>query len=156
MNPVNEWFLVWLVPLRIGLVLVFATLYAIGGRGPKWVRRFLGGALFGSAVMGLSMWTGTFKWWLVGLPGAYIGALVLGYGGDTFVEKLFRRAIFGLALGCCALLAASVQPVWGLGVFQVSLALAASIFLGIWNPVKAVNEEALIATLSVVCVPFMV
>ena len=152
----SEWQLVFLVPVRMGIVLVFSFLYAVGGRGPKYVRRFLGGALFGSAVLALSVWTGSFKWQIAALPGAYIGALCMGYGGNTFGEKLFRRLIYGLALGGCALIAASAAGVWSLGFFQLALAVAVSLFLGLKNPIHAVNEEALIATLSVVCVPFMV
>ena len=152
----TEWQQILTVPLKLGIVLVFATLYTVGGRGPKWVRRFIGGVLFGSAVLGLSILTGSFKWWLVGLPGAYILVLVTGYGGKTFGDKLIRRLVHGLGFAGCAILAASATGVWGLAVFQSILAISASVFLGITNPVKAVDEEALIATLSVICVPFLV
>jgi len=156
MEPVNEWFLVWMVPLRILIVLVFALLYAIGGRKWKWIRRFVGGLFLGGALIGLSLMLGAFNWWLLGVPAMYVIVLCLGYGGDTPSEKFIRRLIYGAAFGGVGLYVGIVSGVWLVGLFQFVLAVFASVFFGLANPVQAVNEEALIATLSVVCVPFMI
>ncbi len=153
---VDEWFLVWMTPLRLAVVLVFALLYVIGGRKWKWLRRFVGGLFLGASVIGLSLMLGSFSWWLLGVPAMYVIALCMGYGGDTIPEKFMRRLIYGIALGGVGLYVGIVSGVWLLGLFQILLAVFASVWLGLLNPVNAVNEESLIATLSVVCVPFMV
>ena len=153
----TEWQLVWLVPLRLLIVTLFALCYVIGGRQWKWIRRFVGGIFLPAAVIGLSFITGSFSWVFIGALALYPVALSMGYGGNTLLEKLIKRAIYGLILGAACLFFAIPTGLWALGVFQVALAILTSTILGVWNlPQKAVNEEALIAALSVLTVPFMV
>ncbi len=152
----NEWALVWLVPFRLALLGGFVTCYIIGGRAKKWVRRFLGGGLFGAGLVLISMMTGSFKWPLLGTAGFYIGALCLGYGGDTTGEKFLRRLLYGAALGGAGLFVGLVTGHLFLAWLQFFLALGASPLFGLTNKEPAVNEEASIAVASTVFVPFMI
>lgn len=150
--------LVFLIPLRLAIVVGFAFLYALGGRFKKVLfRRILGTVWLSAATIGLSLALGSFTWWLLAALPGYFGALSLGYGGDTLGKKVARRAVYGLVLGSCSVFFAASKGMWGLAGFQIGLAIASGVILGVFNPVKdAANEEGLISTLAVVCVPFMV
>ncbi len=153
----SEWDLVHVIPLRFIPIIAFAYLYAFGGRRYKWVRRIAGSTLFIGLIALLSFLLGTFSPWQL-LPLLVLApALTLGYGasGDT-IKSIVKRGIYGLAVGLCGLVMGIVTNHWELGVFQLILAFVSSIYLGVINPTKAVNEEGLIATLSVVSIPFMV
>ena len=142
--------------LRLTAVTGFVLCYVAGGRGPKWVRRFLGSSLFGIGICILAMALGTFRWPLLLVPGLYIGALVLGYGGDSFFEKLFRRLLYGAAFGGIGLFVGLVTGHTFLAFLQFFLALGISPIMGLTNTEKAANEEAIVATMSTILVPFMV
>ena len=145
--------------LKFVLIVLFGILYTLGGRTGvgKWVRRYLGAILFGLGIIALSYWQGTFNWiYFVYIP-LLAASLTVGYGGDTFLEKLKRRAIYGLLIGLSCLPFAILNGAWILFGFQVVLAFGASVILGVWNPLlNAVEEENLIAVCSVLFVPFMV
>jgi len=81
--------------------------------------------------------------------------IVLGYGGDDLNTKLIRRFIYGFVLGFCGLTIGVLSDHFILGVFQFCLAISASLILGVFNPDEAVDEEALIAVLSTIFLPFM-
>lgn len=148
----SEWGLVFLVPIRIAIILIFALCYVIGGRRWKWIRRFVGGAWIAVSTYLLAVVLNTDRWFMLFSLPAYPAALSMGYGADTFWGKVFRRALYGLLLGGCSFLFGN----WALAIFQTIVAVFASVYLGIVNPVKAVEEEAQIAILCVVTVPFMV
>ena len=153
----NEWILVWLVPLRIFIVLVFATIYCVGGRRWKWIRRWVGGSFMAASLIGLSIALGRFSWPFAAASVGIYGGLVLGYGAKTTARKVLRRALYGLALGLSGFGIGLTQGVWLLGLFQVILAVFASVYLGVLNPAKsAVDEEALIALLGTAVLPFMI
>jgi hypothetical protein len=154
----NEATLVALVPVRIFVVLGFCFLYVLGGRAMKGLfRRLLGSAWLTVGTIGLSLVTGSFKWWLLLAPSLYFAALSVGYGADSFLTKVARRAVFGAFLGACSLIFAASTGCWGLAGFQIALAAFGAVALGAFNPVgNAVGEEALISLLAVACVPFMV
>ena len=153
----SEMQLVWLVPVRLGIVVIFSLFYVLGGRSWKPFRRILGGLWISGSVILLSLLLGSFKWWILFALPSYVIALSLGYGSDTLWLKIARRATYGLALGGCSLIVASVTGSWHLGLLQAILAIFASLYLGVLNPARsAVNEEALVASLSVIVVPFLV
>lgn len=147
---------VFLVPLRLTAIAGFVFLYVIGGRSKKYIRRFVGGCFLGGILIALSLATGSFKWPLLALPGIYIGALVMGYGGDTFWKKLFRRLLYGFVFGLAALYIALWTGHWFLGWLQFFIALIASPFFGLTNKEPAVHEEAMIALSSTAFTVFMV
>lgn len=148
----SEWNLVWLTIPRILILLVFVLLYVIGGRKWKPLRRIVGGTFLGASVTLMALAIGNYHWifWL-SVP-LYPVALSLGYGGNDTQTKFVRRLIYGVSLGSVSFV--FLNPV--LAIFQVSMSTLASIYLGLRNPVQAVNEEAMIALLSVATVPFMI
>ena len=89
----NAWALVWLVPLRGGLIVLFSLFYVIGGRRWKWIRRFLGGLTLAAGLIGLSFILGSFNWWFLALLALYPAVLTLGYGGNSTGRKVVRRLI---------------------------------------------------------------
>lgn len=147
----NEWGLVWMVPLKLLPTCVFVTTYVIGGRAHKWIRRYIGMPLFVLFCVALAK----FDWKSISLLPLLLG-VILGYGGDTLKEKFIRRLLYGASFGIAGLIIGFVFNKPLLGLFQLSISLQASLFLGLTNPDDAVDEEALIALLSVVLIPFIV
>lgn len=153
----SEWSLVWLVPLRLLVIVVFATVYAIGGRAMKWLRRWAGGTWFAVMLNVIASITGTWSFRLLLASFAVYLALLMGYGGDTFWEKFRRRLAYSLGFSAYAALIGSVTGFMELAMFQSALAILTSLWLGIRNPApSAVDEESLVATLSLLTIPFMV
>jgi hypothetical protein len=154
----SEWTTGWLTTARLLLIAAFATLYWIGGRRRKWIRRIAGGLLISVGTIGFAVALGTFSPWHLLALAAYPAALSLGYGGTRTPVKLRRRLIFGAAVGACSLLFA--LPVGFketlAAAFQIALAIQASVVLGLLNPFEAAEEEGVIAALSVALVPFIV
>jgi hypothetical protein len=153
----NEWNEVLRLPLRFIPTILFAICYAIGGRGPKLVRRILGPILMFAAFF-LIDWFSEVSYALLNIIpfSILMFGLFMGYGGDTFIEKAFRRTLYGLVLGLAGLAFALIHNELMLGIYQLQLSLVASIFFGMFNPVSAVKEESIIATLSVILWPFMI
>lgn len=157
----NEKTLVVFVILKLALLGVFALCYVIGGRGTesdpgrKWIRRYLGGITFAAGMIILSMAMGKFNWFSLALLGLYPFGLTLNYGADDFLEKLKLRAIYGLYFGIVGLFCGWMYGVIYLGVVQVFISVAASVFLGVFNPVRATDEEAMLGLAIVIHVPFM-
>ena len=154
----NEWTIGWLATARMLFIGAFATLYWIGGRRNKWIRRIAGGLLISGGTIGFAVALGTFNPWHLLAIAAYPGALTLGYGGSTTPVKLRRRLMFGTAVGVCAFIFAvpiGMKATWA-ALFQLALAIQSSVVLGLLNPFEAAEEEAVIASLSVLLVPFIV
>lgn len=152
----SEWHYVLVASLKVFLVALFAILYCIGGRRQKLWRRWVGGGVLGVGLNGFALWAGVWNVAYLLLIPAYIAALHLGYGGVRTSSKLYRRVVYGMGLGSCALLVSLLTGQVGLGGFQLLLAVGASVYLGVLNPVRATDEETLIAAFSVLVVPFMI
>jgi hypothetical protein len=146
-----------IVPVRILTIVPFVLAYVVGGRKHKWIRRFLGAALLAAAVMGFAYWVGRFTWWL--LP-AFIPmaiGLSLGYGGTHDPsEKVAKRFVYGVVIGLTGVAVGLVTGNIFVGTCQLAIATAASVFYGVFNPLRAVEEEGVISTLSVILIPFMI
>lgn len=154
----SEWTIGWLATAKLLLIVAFATLYWVGGRRRKWIRRIAGGLLISAGTIGFAFAFGTFSSWHLLAIVAYPAALSLGYGGSTTPAKLRRRLLYGVAVGACAFLFALPLGFKATlaAAFQLGLAIQASVALGLLNPFEAAEEEAVIATASVLLVPFIV
>ncbi len=76
----------------------------------------------------------------------YYLCMSVGYGGNTFWEKIGRRLLYGLLLGCSPLLIAYYTGNWALYLLGICVSVGRSGVLGVWNlPKNAVYEETLIA-----------
>ena len=151
----SEWAFVWLVLFKMLVLTAFVFCYAAGGRRRKFLRRFVGGLVLAAGCVLAFLWAGTFRWYLLPVLGLYVPALCMGYGGETPWAKVARRFVYGAFLGLIGLGTSIALGSLILGLFQLALAVSASLVLGLINPVRAVDEEAAIALLSVALVPFM-
>lgn len=136
--------------LSLGL---FGWLYALGGRQMKALRRYVASSIFVAVCLGLAAASGHFSWWMLASWPCLAAALCMGYGANTFMAKVRRRALYGLAVGAASapfLLPISMETF----LFQVILAVCVSVFYGVWNPTSAVAEEGAIGMLMVICWPF--
>lgn len=153
----NEWTLVWQAVPKLLLLTSFMLAYVAGGRAHKWIRRWVGAAIFIVGMITMSVYERSFSWpFAVSCFGIIVG-LNMGYGADSLFSKMSRRILYGGTLGVAAVLIAWTQGVIVLGFFQAFLTITTNVFLGVFNPTKsAVDEEAIIATASILTIPFMV
>jgi len=144
----SEYDIIWLASgSGIGLVIA-STLYSIGGRAKKIIRR-LGGALVLALTVNIisgfkGIWTGQL---LLILPLLFAG-FSMGYGADFVPMKILRRTLY--MLGVCA---SGAIFIWSFGgnawwVFIPHIGIGAwSIYLGVRNPIDAAAEEFFISML---------
>jgi hypothetical protein len=151
----SENYFVWLVLLKLFIVCLFTMLYVIGGRVHKQIRRFGGGISFSLGIIGLSLLTHKFHWAFLALPILYPLCLSFGYGADKTWLKVLKRTLYGLAFGLIGLGVGIFVGNWYLGITHLLVCLFASPFLGVFNPIRAVDEEALIALVITIHLPFM-
>jgi len=128
---------------------VTSLFYMLGGRSGKWRRRYVGAFVLALTVNGLSAWRGIWTPYMLIVFPCLIAGFSMGYGGDNFGKKLFRRSLYALGvisagLVFCFTLGANAWwiliPHAGVGAF--------SIFLGVKNPLKdAAAEEVFVCAL---------
>jgi len=142
------------------VVILFGFLYALGGRKDivwyqrKWVRRYAGGILLPLGLIMIAQLVGSFRITMIGAIPGYIIALSFGYGAEKYLESIGRRFIYGLVLGLQAAWFMPYEP--SLLLFSVCLAVIASLYLGIKNPVDSPSEEFGIAVLSTAVLPLII
>lgn len=148
------------IALKLLLVALYAWLYQAGGRaktpGGKAIRRWVGSSVMVIGLIWFSIFGGTMTWYRALVFPLFFGTAILGYGGDDVVDKAVRRLIYGVAFGTFGLLLGAFYGEFMLGAAQCFLAVSVSLYLGIFNPDKAAEEEAMIGLLSTVFLPFMV
>lgn len=153
----NETNIQLIASLKIIWIAVFSFFYGWGGISGKWKRRYLGAAWAQGGVVLFSMITSDWNWWYLTWGPALIGALTLGYGGDTLAVKLKKRALYGLAVGISPLALAIVNATFWLLGLHVFLCVLISVALGVFNITKnARSEETVIGTTAVFLPMFMV
>lgn len=136
---------------------VFALLFAWGGlRGSPglWVRRWLGGVGFATAMNALSAWHGNWSPLMLGYLVMLPAALSLPYGAEDMGTKIFLRTCYGLAAAGVSCFVLWPLGAWGLWGFQVALGVASSVWWGVRNPTSSVAEQGFIGLALVATVPF--
>jgi len=127
--------------IRGSAVIVYAFLYALGGRSQKLFRRILAPVIF-SAIL---LFVTGIKWeclaFLVLIP-----PLWLGYGGGEYEARVVYALINAFAVGFVCFIFGSN----GMAIFSFLLTAFSTIYLGVLNPVTATREEFLIGALSVI------
>lgn len=138
-------------------VALFALLYGLGGISNKWLRRYLGAAWISLGVFLFSRWGSGYNWlYLTYLP-ALIACLSMGYGGDTLIEKMRKRAIYGLLLGIAPLALVILNNAYQMWALHTVLCITVSVSLGVFNFARnAREEETLIGTLSTILPLYMI
>lgn len=135
--------------LAVAVLIIFSSLYAIGGSGDfwggqLWIRRWL--APFIVCVYGAIVTRG--DWKSYAFYPLICGSLCLPYGADTLLVKIILRGIFGLSVGLAFNLYNFLNDRSAIGIFGVLLAISGSIVLGVFNPMpNAIVEQGFIAIL---------
>ena len=143
----SEYTLQLIAFLKLIWMAVFALWYGLGGINNKWVRRFIAPCWMMLGIFGFSQWQGTWNlWYLLFLPIA-IGGLHNGYGASKLIDKIRRRAVYGLILSFSAIPIVALSHLWTLFGVHVGLAVLSSTLFGTFNPFRSArDEETVIAT----------
>lgn len=138
------------VLIKLLIAIVFAGLYAWGGMEMKWLRRFVA-----PAVLCLSMFGFSRNWrCLIQMPAMMI-TLSFGYGADSLIGKILKRALYGLLNGVSSSTANIWLKKWLLVGFQVILITAAYIAFGVWNPFPTARAEESILGVLIPLIPLL-
>lgn len=162
----NEYTIIWLCALGGSGLVVSSTLYTLGGRKHKALRRWVGAFILALTVnlvfISMSRWSP----WYIGIFPLLVIAYSLGYGASAPLEKVIRRTLYALAVLMNGLLCAivltmsgsvSIMNVWTLFTVHVFLC-GLTVFIGVRNPIYAASEEFLISmllNLALICYPFV-
>lgn len=122
-------------------------LYMLGGRSRKWQRRFIASLILAITVNVVSLLRGIWNPYLLIIWPLLIGGFSLGYGADTFFEKVLRRTIYalGVIFSGCLFFTVTNNAVWVL-IPHVGIG-AWSIYMGVRNPIESASEEGVICVL---------
>lgn len=126
-----------LIIFKIFLVLFFTACYAIGGEGPKWVRRFLGSIVFGAGLILLSILSHKFGIWILLGAAWYCPSLLIfkyGVNDGNVTKKILLRGIYGTSLGLAGLLVSISGHHAISGLLNLIAATGNTIWLGVKNP----------------------
>lgn len=141
----NESVIGWTAAGSLGGLALACGLYMQGGRKHKWIRRFLGSLVLASTVILSSIVMGIFDWWMMAVYPCLAFGFSLGYGGDDFAEKFWRRLSFALGVTSAGLTMALILGGNAWWVLAPHLGIAVwTVFLGIKNPLHAAAEEAFV------------
>lgn len=125
--------------VKMLVVVACASLYAMGGTegmGGKWLRRFLAPAICGAtAVIITRDWLS-----LVKMP-VLILASHLGYGADTTMLKVIKRAYCGILFAAGATIYEFIRFRWALGILLFVLVVWSFIVAGVINPFNSARIE---------------
>lgn len=143
--------------LKIISIAFFAYLYGLGGIKGKWRRRFIAPFILTSLISLFALWIGKFNYWIFAYYPLLCGALHLGYGANTLVEKIKRRSFCGLINGIVALPLAIIGNSWTLLGLHIILCVLISVVLGVWNICKSARDEETVIAMTIGCLPmFMI
>ena len=151
----SEITLQWIAILKVLLVAGFAGLYGFGGVSGKWKRRFIAPVLLGLGIWGLTSWTNTFNVWFLSCVPLLFGALSLGYGASTTIEKIKKRAIAGAAAACCFIPIFWVLGAWSLLFLHIGVCVATSVVAGTWNQTSSARTEESLIGAAYVLIPLL-
>jgi hypothetical protein len=154
----SEWEIMGLTLCKMLLIVICSGLYMVGGRIHKIIRRLgvslvlIGGTLGFAYIQGVYTWIMCFAFFHCFI------ALSMGYGNNTpsVWDKIKRRAIYAVILGCLGLWFVLVSGKWVVFGTQLSICMLINIVFGVLNPVQAVEEEGLICMGSLFLIPFMI
>lgn len=134
--------------IKLGICVVFATLYCLGGMYFKALRRFVAPMVLVGGMFYFSRdWRS-----LVQLP-FMMFSLAIGYGGDTLIEKIMKRMLFGFTNGVSSSGYNIWQKKWLLVITQIILLVGLYVVMGVWNPLADARTEELFLGLVIPLIP---
>ena len=152
----SETTLQWLIIPKVVLIGIFAFLYSYGGMVHKGFRRYLAPLCLLAGIIFCGAFAGTFKWAsLLSVP-LLIGALHLGYGGESLWVKIFKRFYCGLAVAVAFLPLAFSSGLWGLYFLHIAVCVSFSVILGAFNIARNAREEESLIGLGYIAIPMFI
>lgn len=147
--------------------LLIACLYSLfcwfGGRDIAYLNipqriwgRVIAPLSFVSALIGLSWVSQSFRPQYLIAYLLYFASHTLGYGGRDWITKITRRSLWSFGRTFAAVPFVTSADDITLLTLQIILGLVATLALGLFNPIKAPQEEGLINFSNVFIIPFMV
>ena len=153
---------IWLIALGGFAGFISNVLYMMGGTtgfGGKWVRRFMGTFVLALSCNLIAVYLQNWVWQFILVWPCLILGMSLGYGGDSYWVKAYKRTIFALGV-----LSAVLIGVWAAGftlsgwiVFGLAILVGSgSVILGVLNPFKnAPLEQFLVSQVLTLFIPFL-
>ena len=156
----SEYTIGWLSSLSGLGLLLSSTLYWLGGRRDKYLRRFLGSFVLAATVNLISLFMGHWTPWLIAIWPLITIGYHMGYGGDELMVKIKRRFIYASMVVVCGVLYCAFVSTSCVWVFIPHFLIAMfSVYLGIKNPIYAAAEEffvSMMLNLGLIMYPFVV
>lgn len=144
----SEYITIWQIATAFVCTGLAAVLYSMGGRAIKALRRFLAPAIITGGLVGISLWSEKFSYYLLAAYPILVLSWVMGYGSDNNWIKIGKRTLVGLVI-----LALSGLLAWNysnFGVFAIhSVLVGCTVFIGVRSFISAAAEEFIICSLQV-------
>ena len=137
--------------IKLGICCTFAILYCLGGMeggGGLFLRRFIAPTI----LVGGMFWFSRDWRSIIQLP-FMMFSLAIGYGADTLLAKILKRALFGLANGVSSSGYNIWLKNWLLVGIQIVLLTGLYIGIGVWNPLSDARVEELFLGLVIPLIP---
>jgi hypothetical protein len=150
----SEVTLQWIQLIKILAIGVFATLYGFGGVSGKWKRRIIAPVTFIAGIIGISLWTGSFKLSLLYSVWLLFITLTIGYGASDTKTKIIKRSRAGLANAVASLSIFWVTGSWTLLFLHIAVVTATSVVCGVWNQTSSARAEETLIGASIVMIPY--
>lgn len=146
--------------IRLAVVIVFATLYCLGGwgeflGGAKWLRRFVAPCVLGAGLFYFSRdWKS-----LLQVPLMFV-TLSLGYGSDIEWIKILKRGIYGIANAVSSgayIIYSSFRNshIWVAFSAHSLFVITGSILFGVYNPLADARVEEFTIGFLIALIPMM-
>lgn len=139
---------------RFLIVLVFATLYCIGGTedmGGKWIRRYLG-----PAVLCIGMFAYSRSWKSLAQAPLMVLTLSMGYGGtDLEWLKIVKRSFWGACNGLSSGFSGLLERRFWLPIAQTVILSGICVLLGVYNVLPNARAEEFTIGVFIATLPMM-
>lgn len=151
----NEYQIIGWTVLGALVVVATGTLYTLGGRSNKWLRRFVAPAVLVGYCALSAGWIALLSYPL------YATIYSIGYGESSVLAKWLRSKLLVRAVTGAGYVLASIPIAVAYGVPIRSYAIMAiGAFIGGWlvtafNPLKAASEELLVCASTTLFVPML-
>lgn len=135
--------------LKVISILIFCGLYAIGGQGHRWTKKWVGPSVFGVLMIVLAFFGDKFNaLTFLGSVLYLLAANSFSYGESWTQNKLWKKILFrglcGMMYGVSGVLIAAGAGHIFFGIFQAILAISGSIYFGVFNPFSKLGDRGVI------------
>lgn len=150
----DEITLQWIQIVKILAIGVFAGLYGFGGVSGKWKRRIIAPVTFIAGIIGFSLWTQSFNWFVLSSVWLLFVTLTIGYGASDTKTKIIKRSRAGLANAIASLSIFVVTGAWSLLFLHIAVCVGTSVVAGVWNQTSSARAEETLIGASIVTIPY--